>query len=346
MNINMLQPERNNIPRQSNMEALRIIAMSMILIHHFMIHGLTPENIPNNLYQGLNSFVYCGVTIFFLISGFFTIRYSFSGLLKLILTILFFDFINLILLGLVGATPQPRSWIFALMFPVTQSPYWFIKVYLFLYMTAPILNAGLRNISQRVLRNTLIILLFTLFYSRTYLGIDGYLHGMYLYCAGYYIGKYQPWLNVPNQWWLVAFFLFTGLSNCAAWTFAYFGHPVEYFTSYHNVLIFLGGATLLLYFRKLDFRSNAVNSIATASLGCYLLQDGLFGLEWLYDFQSGMFARYGYSTGLFLIFAGFFAAFWVSSWLLTRFMSLWLPQLTNCLNTLMHIISRRIGLTR
>lgn len=272
--------------RHSNMEALRIIAMSMILIHHFMIHGIKPENIPYNLFHGLNSFVYCGVNIFFLLSGYFTIRYSFKGLLKLVLTILFFGVINMLLLTSVGEMPELKRWIVTLIFPLTNSPYWFISVYLFLYITAPILNAGLNNMSRPSLRNTLIILILTLFYSNSDFGCASYLHGMYIYCIGYYIGKYKPLMNIANGWWLAGFFILTGISSGLDWSFASLGHTIDYFTTYKNIFILLGAVMLLLYFRKLSFNSRIINSIATASLGCYLLQDGFFGYRWLYTFQG------------------------------------------------------------
>lgn len=328
------------------MEALRIIAMSMILIHHFMIHGLTSDNIPNNLYHGLNSFVYCGVTVFFLLSGYFTIRYSFKGLLKLILTILFFGLLNLIFLILVGETPEPKRWIIALAFPITRSPYWFMKIYLLLYITAPILNAGLHHLGRNRLRNALLILIFVLFYGVSHLADSNYLHGMYLYCTGYYIGKFNPCKNVSKGMWLLAFFIFTCLSNCLDWSLAYLGYTTTYFTSYRNFLIFLGGIMLLMYFRKLDFKSPAINSIASASLGCYLLQDGFFGYKWLYKLQGNMLMEYGYGLKLFVIFIGLFVAFWVSSWLLTQFTSLWLPSAATRLNTLIHSSIRRIRLIK
>lgn len=328
------------------MEALRIVAMSMIIIHHFLVHGLTPDNIPNNLFHGLNSFVYCGVTIFFLLSGYFTIRYSFKGLVKLILTILFFGIVNLVLLKSVGGTAELKTWLTAVIYPVTRSPYWFMKVYLLLYITAPILNTGLRLMERTKLRNSLIILIFVLFYTGSILGSNNYLHGMYLYCTGYYIGRYKPWMNISNGWWLLAFFVFTGLSNCLDWSLVNAGHELSYFTSYRNVFIFVGGFVLLLYFRKLDFQNRAVNSIASAALGCYLLQDGWFGIKWLYDFQCSMLTKYGYGVKLFIIFGGFFVAFWVASWLLTQFMSFWLPKVTNVLNNLIHSTAKRMELIK
>ena len=318
--------------RQSNMEMLRIIAMSMILIHHFMVHGLTQENMPHHLFNALNSFVFSGVNIFFILSGYFSIRYTSKGLLKLILTILFFGIVNLMLLVIVGEAPDPSMWMTVIQFPVIRSPYWFMCVYLLLYVTAPIINAGLRHIDRNVLRNTLIILTFITFYTRTSYILYSYLQGFLLYSIGYYISRYKPMLHIKRRWLLLGAFLSAALSSGLDWSLAEHGMALYGFQTYGNVLIFFCALMLVLFFRDFRFHSASINSVASASLGCYLLQDGNFGLEWLYDYQQSLLYEYGYSLQLFIIFTGFFIGFWVTSWLLTKFLGLWLPQFSGFLD--------------
>lgn len=328
--------------RQSNMESLRIIAMSMILIHHFMVHGLKQPNIPHHLFNALNGFVYSGVNIFFILSGYFTIRYSSKGLLKLLFTILFFGIVNLVLLSMVGLQPGIKDWIEVITFPVTKSYYWFMKVYLFLYITAPILNAGLKHIERPALRNTLIVLIIVAFYSRTYETINSYLLGFYLYCVGYYIGRYKPLIHVRRGWWLLGAFLSAAISGVLDWSLAEHGIDIDTFRSYGNVFIFVCAVMLVLFFREFSFRNRTINSIASASLGCYLLQDGDFGHNWIYDYQQLMLSQYGYSTRLFIIFGSFFIAFWILSWLITKFLGLWLPQFSGFLDRMLHSAVRYI----
>ena len=316
--------------------------MSMILIYHFMLHGLTPLNIPHHLFNALNGFVFSGVNIFFLLSGYFTIRYSSQGLLKLLLTICFFGLVNLTLLAIVGDVPGPKRWMTAIAFPVTKTKYWFMKVYLFLYITAPILNTGLRHLQRTALKTTLVILIFVVLYSRSSYGSNSYLHGMYLYCLGYYIGHYEPLMKIRGIWWLIGAILLTTISGGADWFLAEHGIDYGCFRSYSNGFIFLSAVMLVLYFRKLNFRNTIINSIASASLGCYLLQDGYFGHDWLYKFQRSFLTEYGFSPRLYLMFAGFFIAFWIASWILTKFMGLWIVQLSKFLDRTIHSYIRRI----
>ena len=327
---NIAIPNRSDIyGRQSNMEALRIVAMSMILIHHFMVHGLTPNNIPHNLYYAINSFVYSGVNIFFLLSGYFTIRYSSKGLIKFVLTILFFGVFNLILLYVVGAPPSIKEWLTVMLFPVSKSPYWFIKVYLILYVTAPILNVGLKNLKHNTLRNTLLMLLFVVFYGFHKLASSTYLHGMYLYCVGFYIGQYKPFENIRPIFFLYCFFIFSALSGGCDWAMHYIGFNKHYFHSYSNILIFFTGVSLLLYFRSLKLQSNAINILASASLGCYLLQDGFLGQYWLYPLQMDFLYSHGYNFKLILMFTTSFIAIWITSMALTKFSNMWIKSTTD-----------------
>lgn len=330
--------------RQSNMELLRILAMSMILIHHFMVHGLTPSQMPYHLYNALNSFVYSGVNIFFLLSGYFTIRYTSAGLLKLLLTIFFFGIVNLVLLVITGNPPEPHLWMEAIQYPVTKSLYWFMIVYVFLYVTAPILNAGLKNIDRSVLRNTLIILILIIFYSRTSYVLNSYLQGFYLYCIGYYISRYQPFVNVRSRWWLLGAFLSAAFSGALDWILAEKGIDFDTLRSYGNLLVFINAVMLVFLFRDFSFHSVTINSIASASLGCYLLQDGYFGYKWLYDYQQSLLIEYGYGLRLFIAFAIIFLGIWIASWILTKFLDLWLPRISGFIDVKVRSAIRLIHL--
>lgn len=330
--------------RLSNMEALRIVAMSMILIHHFLIHGITPDNLPDNLYYVFNGLVYGGVSIFFMLSGYFSIRFSITGLVRLILTIAFFEVANVLMCLSVGETLSLKEYIIILFFPISKSTYWFIKVYLFLYVTAPILNAGLRNMSQRNLRNTLILLVFFVFYGFNYYASTSYLHGAYLYCIGYYLNRYKPFSRIRPWVLLTLFIIIRALSGLGDWLATEIGFETDYFHTYRNVLIFVSGVALVLYFSRLSFTSSKVNALATATLGCYLLQDGFFGYNWLYQFQERFLAEHGFGLPLVMMFTACFIAFWGLSLMLTKFSDLWLPQLSATLSDYGKRLFRKTGL--
>ena len=74
-----LQTNRQTVTRQSNFELLRIVAMVMIVFHHFAVHGgfnfdSTTLSIPRFWFNFIIMGGKTGVNIFVLISGYFLIQ--------------------------------------------------------------------------------------------------------------------------------------------------------------------------------------------------------------------------------------------------------------------------------
>lgn len=104
------------------------------------------------------------MNIFFTISGYFTIKYSLKGFIRFFLLIAAFCVINLILLNISGVRFSTAHLISAVTHPLTTR-FWFIDIYIFLMITAPLLNIGLKMMGERRLRNTLLLLLIVVFYG-------------------------------------------------------------------------------------------------------------------------------------------------------------------------------------
>lgn len=65
--------------RDSNMELLRIVAMSMVVIGHFIIHGIWNDEIPvfsvsTSVQLMVYSLAVIAVNCYFLISGYYQIK--------------------------------------------------------------------------------------------------------------------------------------------------------------------------------------------------------------------------------------------------------------------------------
>lgn len=88
--------------RQSNIELLRLVVMGMIVLHHFIFHGLSlyrnlafgeaPLMDANDTKLALiaDSFLICGVNVFILISGWFSIKFKAKSFVKLFAVCSFF----------------------------------------------------------------------------------------------------------------------------------------------------------------------------------------------------------------------------------------------------------------
>lgn len=77
-----------NENRQTNIELLRLLLMFMILMHHFLVHGLHTAGFSEDydaelLATALDPFFFVGVNCFVMISVFFGIKLKFTGLYKL-----------------------------------------------------------------------------------------------------------------------------------------------------------------------------------------------------------------------------------------------------------------------
>ena len=181
--------------RQSNIELLRIVAMSMIVIGHFLYHGVTKENMPRFLYELLYTYCRDGVNLFFLISGFFRIKSTVKSVARLVFTVLFFECINYLLVYVAVGEVYFDGRLSTLFFPVSAGPYWFLQVYLALIICSPLINRGIDGLSLNKLRGFMLILSLFTFYSCGFGGNmsnpNGYsfLQGVYMYCVAAYLKK-------------------------------------------------------------------------------------------------------------------------------------------------------------
>lgn len=312
--------------RESNMEMLRIIAMTMILSGHIFLHGLSHTVRPTAFYLGVESLFICGVDLFFLISGWFGMRFSVRSLVRLIATTFFFIAVNIVLALSCGVDLEPQIYFDTLFFPVSRGKYWFIMVYMCLLILVPIINAGIENMPEKAFNRTL--LLFTVFnlysgwYGNNYVNYNGYTitQAVWLYCVARWLRtNRQLFDRLPRKWYLWGFFLVSaGTSAVAVAT-----SDLEWY-DYNSPFVFFASVSLFLFFSRLQFRSRRVNYMAGAAFGCYLLQDGMFGHNYMYKLIEtvylGIIKTHPHVQAIAIcavLFVFLVAAYWVASLLLT-----------------------------
>lgn len=312
--------------RESNMEALRILAMSMIVCGHFITHGIKLLKANQALYFCLEPWMICGVNLFFLISGWFGIRLSLRSLVRLVSTTAFFIAVSLLILFLCGADFPKGALTDLIFFPVSRGRYWFIMVYMALMIVAPLLNEGIRHLPLRSL-SFLVLTLFLFncygcWYGNNYVSFNGYtiMQAIFLYILAAWLrlisGRTE---RVPRLVWLASFVGLTAL-DCVIGYFTRFSELFDY----NAPLVVLASVSLFLYFSRISFRNGVVNAIATASFGCYLLQDGYAGRQLLYPaihrLYLYLFDTYATPAAVTLIVLAIVAsvsAIWIASILLT-----------------------------
>lgn len=305
--------------RNSSIELCRITAMSLIVIHHFILHVLRGIYPSSDLLTLIGAFFICGVNLFFLISGYFGIRLSIMSIAKLITLIIFFEILNYIFLYISGHEINLEAIMNLILFPISKSEYWFLQVYLLLMACAPIINCGLSNLPLKELRFCIILLTLLTIWScaigHNLSNPNGYtfLQGVYIYCMGYFLHrdiKFRSLLS-SNK----GLTLFLCSSICSGCGIVLLKSP--FWTAYNGLPIIAASIGLFSVFVHLDFHSRIINVIAHSSLGVYLLQDGIFGHTFLYDWQKDMSIQLNNTLYTFVFFICSFFALWVIAIVLT-----------------------------
>ena len=302
------------------MEALRIVAMSGIMMHHFMAHAQNPAEIPWGAFYLVDTFFYVGLPVFFMISGGFGMHFSLRGLIRLILLILIFGMVNLGLLETVGWGVTRQTVVESILYPVTGSPYWFMQIYVMLYVTSPLINAGLQRLEKPQLRTLIIIWAILIYYPDTPLAKGSYMYGLFIYCLGYCCSRFEIEQYLRTRWWLAGYLTACSISGVIDWWIFRSGGETTYFHCDSNLLMMVGAVCLYLCFRRLTISGRWIQSVAGASLGCYLLQDGWFGRIYLYKWQAWWMYAHGdyYRPDMIWMFVLSFLTIWVVSWILTN----------------------------
>ncbi|MCM1262516.1 MAG: acyltransferase [Butyrivibrio sp.] len=280
------------ISRQSNIELLRIIAMFMVVAHHFVIHGgfdFSTETVSaNRLWvQFLQSGGKLGVDIFVLISGYFLIESEFklSKLLKLWLQMFTYSMTLYLIFIIWGEQSLNIGGLLKCLFPITSSYWWFASTYFMMYLLSPYINKFLRTLEQETYQRLLILLTFCWCIIPTFLSeawqCNDLLWFIYLYAVAGYFRIYVPQRKVKGRVYLmsalalsVAAFLLIVILDFIGTRFAFVGTHALSFTDMQRLPVPIIAYLMFAGFEKIDIAPNrAINVIASATFGVYLIHD-------------------------------------------------------------------------
>lgn len=205
--------------RQSSLELLRIIAMLMVLVMHYMYQTgallvpdgeLTPVSFTATLLESLSI---VAVNVYVLISGFFLSASGFrpKRVRKLIGEVLFYTILIPVVLTAAGVIPAGEALniyhIWNCIFPVQTEHYWFVTAYVVMCLFSPVLNAAIEHLTKKELAAAIggLLLFFSVGKSVSIFRFAsdrfGYDFGWFLclYLIGGYMHKYGPSLCFRNE---------------------------------------------------------------------------------------------------------------------------------------------------
>lgn len=197
------------IKKNSGIELLRIVAMILIIAHHYAVHGgfsFSSASFNSVFVAVLALGGKIGVNLFVLITGYYSqnLNFSFEKILRLVLQVEFFSLIMSTVSVICGAQELSKKFILKMFFPFFfGGGYWFICIYLLLYICIPFINKALKKTTKRELGFIILTLVFlwTLMpftvgkiYSFNNYGYSSLGWFVLLYLIGAYFRKYSFFL--------------------------------------------------------------------------------------------------------------------------------------------------------
>lgn len=263
--------EDKRILRQSNFELLRLISMFYIILYH-LLWFFVISNDNSVIYKALCIPLHVGVLCFVLISGYFHIRPSWTGLFKILFP-LFLYYIPLTIFGIVVYNTPIKE-----LFFLSYSPYWFVRVYLFLFLIAPVLNSFLENKKQR--KYLLIVLAFISIYmgmmnEPTLHNGKNVVYFSFLYVLGDSIKKNEACFSKIKTITFVCYYLLLNallvilyckysntIIGTAIWKLSYI---------YCSPILIINAILLFLIISRMSIRSSWINYLSASVFSMYII---------------------------------------------------------------------------
>lgn len=286
--------------RNTNIELLRIFAMFIIILHHFVVHS----DILNSVYLcGIPKiYIYLiqlggpiGIDIFVLISGYFLINQEKSKISKILLLwlqILFYS-LSIYLLSCILNNEKILSPILInIVMSITYNNWWFASAYFCLYIFSPYINKLLKSLDKKTYEFIIIVVFIMWCIIPTVTGSffqsNRLLWFIFLYSVSSYIRIYEELIkDFKKSIFAIITFLtiaFTILAKLIFEKNALLNNHIEHFLcDAQSLNIFIIAVSVFCFFIKLDIKqSKVINTIASTSFGVYLIHENNYVRDFIW----------------------------------------------------------------
>lgn len=266
--------------RNSTFELMRIISMFFIILYHLISYFIYPWS-DNVIYKAIQIPLHIGVIVFVLISGYWGIKASTKGLLKFIFPIfIYYTGINLLYNILTGHYYLNLNEVLF----ISSSPYWFIRIYLYLYLLSPFINKFLESAPKATQLILLTILGFISLYMGTTNGDSSLSDGKniinftFLYIIGYLIRENRESIYQTKQTILISLYISLNFV-------IFISYLILYNTSWENIIwkwtfkycspLLIVNAILffLIFSRVRPIKLKYINTISASVFSMYLIHE-------------------------------------------------------------------------
>ena len=281
--------------RLSNLELLRIIAMVMIVFHHFACHsGFAWDKSTVTIPHLWRNFIVMGgkigVDIFVLISGYFLIKdegklFHLQRILKFWGQVGFYSIgISLVFMPFQVQEYRALTLINALL-PITSSAWWFASTYFVLYILHPFLNRLLVGLNRKAYQSLLVtlIIMWSVIPTFTTASFKGspFCWFVTLYALAGYVRLYGLNEKFTSAIYFKLWAAFSIFTYCLSVVCAFLATKWEKLSSYEtyffemdtltglliSLTLFMAFATMKMNYHKW------INVIASSTFGVYLIHE-------------------------------------------------------------------------
>jgi len=212
--IKLTNTLENKKERNSSLELLRIIAMLLIIAHHYVVHGGFSFDFSNNAVSVaylkiISMFGKSACSIFALITGYFMISIDtkkgfYRKIIPLLFKMLFCSLIVFFVVYIFGGECGVKDLIRTLM-PLFFGNNWYVKTYVAFYFFIPFINQYLLSIDKKRYQQLLILIMCIYLIANTIslnqfdvLGGAGFMFVMYVFGSYYKLYGNKERLNTKN----------------------------------------------------------------------------------------------------------------------------------------------------
>lgn len=319
------QPHNSSKERMANLELLRIVAMLLIVVLHFLGKGgwlteLTEPSMPYMGYVawGMEALAIGSLNVYMLLSGYFLIEGSFrvKRLLQLFLQVLFYSIIIGLTAAAFGYLPEEGFSIYylaTLCLPISTNHYWFMTAYFFMYLFMPLLALGVKKLTKKQFQIVLSLLIFVVCIVKSVVPIplstDMQGYDCIWYMCVFLVAAYIRLYGVPffkNVWRSLLVYLASAAGIFAltlALRFLYLrtgklSNMLTVSYNYNHILTLLASAAFFCLFCHIKIKDGAfsrfVCRIAPYTLGVYLWHEHI---AIRYEWQEWLYAALGKPNG-------------------------------------------------
>ncbi|MDD6811874.1 MAG: acyltransferase [Lachnospiraceae bacterium] len=303
--------------RQANFELLRIVAMLMIVTLHYLVKGNVAvpyeesQSMVNLTAWFLEAFCIVAVDCYVLLSGYFLVESEWrtGRIVSLLAQILFYSVLIPVAMLMVGMISTKNldiyDWI-GFFLPVETEHYWFATAYLFMYLFAPVLAAGVKKLEQKTLQKVIVVLLLFFSAGKTVFPVSlvtdryGYDFGWFLclFLVAAYLRLYGcAWLEKKKN----SVFLYIGMclgifalwfmSSLLAGKVNAFSYYADMPYTYNHLFCLLGAVGLFMVFKNIRIKegkaAEVIRHLSPYTFGVYLLHEHiLVRYEWVKWLQT------------------------------------------------------------